>query len=237
MTSAPFIDTKYLDAIDAGLAHMYAAACMHKWDWLPAYAEKVQEAGGTCQQIQASVRHLIVFAGYGPCLAAAISLKKAKMIPEDFPGKVGGPPGNAFELVYGTVSDQVRKKVEDADPVLSEWIQRHLYGDVYSSPGISLRQKQLLTMVGLIHAGMMEQLFGHALAGLRFGCTLDQMEELIDIVSCVAKSVSLTDPSTQYSKANKMLYLAQSKFSRDAKSGDSSIVNQEPELVTLQDST
>ena len=160
-----------------------------------------------------------------------------QMIPEDFPGKVGGPPGNAFELVYGTVSDQVRKKVQDADPVLSEWIQRHLYGDVYSSPGISLRQKQLLTMVGLINAGMMEQLFGHALAvrqayilihlyfykyikayfsnsilicctqGLRFGCTLDQMKELIDIVSHVAKSASLSDSTTQYSKANKMLQL------------------------------
>ena len=60
MTRAPFIDTTYLDAIDAGLAHMYAAACLHKWDWLPAYAGKVLEAGGTCQQIQASVRHLIV---------------------------------------------------------------------------------------------------------------------------------------------------------------------------------
>ena len=60
MTRAPFIDTTYLDAIDAGLAHMYAAACLHEWDWLPAYAEKVLEAGGTCQQIQASVRHLIV---------------------------------------------------------------------------------------------------------------------------------------------------------------------------------
>ena len=40
----------------------------------------------------------------------------------------------------------------------------HLYGDIYSSPGISLRQKQLLMCAFLGEANMPEQLFGHLLA-------------------------------------------------------------------------
>jgi alkylhydroperoxidase/carboxymuconolactone decarboxylase family protein YurZ len=40
----------------------------------------------------------------------------------------------------------------------------HLYGDVYSSPGLSLRRKQLLMCAALSEANMHEQLFGHALA-------------------------------------------------------------------------
>lgn len=47
----------------------------------------------------------------------------------------------------------------------------HLYGDLYSSPGLDLRQKQLLTCAFLSEAHMPDQLFGHALAGLRCGGT------------------------------------------------------------------
>jgi hypothetical protein len=31
---------------------------------------------------------LVVFAGYGPCLAATLTLHKAKLLPEDTPAKV-----------------------------------------------------------------------------------------------------------------------------------------------------
>lgn len=40
-------------------------------------------------QLRGCVRHLVVFAGYGPCLAATLALHKAKLLPEDAPGKVG----------------------------------------------------------------------------------------------------------------------------------------------------
>lgn len=43
----------------------------------------------------------------------------------------------------------------------------HLYGDVYSSPGLDMRRKQLLACAFLAEAAMPDQLFGHALAGLR----------------------------------------------------------------------
>ena len=142
--------------------------------------------------------------------------------------QVHGPPGNAFELVYGGVTDRVRQNMHAADPALGEWIRwagnqggaapficwtygassrpaslvslaaaahagalltsaspsrirrhllppcrprcrLHLYGDLYSSPGLDLRQKQLLTCAFLAEAAMPDQLFGHSLAGLRWG--------------------------------------------------------------------
>lgn len=47
-----------------------------------------------------------------------------QLLPEDpLPGKAGGDPGNAFELVYTSVTDVVRSKMQAADPVLAEWIR------------------------------------------------------------------------------------------------------------------
>jgi hypothetical protein len=40
----------------------------------------------------------------------------------------------------------------------------HLYGDIYSSPGLGLAQKQVLMCAFLGEANMHEQLFGHLLA-------------------------------------------------------------------------
>lgn len=39
------------------------------------------------------------------------------------PGKVGGPPGNAFDLVYTVVADALREKMHNVDPVLTEYIR------------------------------------------------------------------------------------------------------------------
>ena len=40
----------------------------------------------------------------------------------------------------------------------------HLYGDIYSSPGLDMRQKQLLMCAFLGQANMPDELFGHAMA-------------------------------------------------------------------------
>lgn len=46
-----------------------------------------------------------------------------QLLARDTPGKVGGPPGDAFELVYAGATDAVRKKMHAVDPVLSEYIR------------------------------------------------------------------------------------------------------------------
>ena len=103
------------------------------------------------------------------------------MLPYDTPAKIGGPPGDAFELVYASVTDPVRAKVHSADPVLGEWIRLHLYGDIYSSPGLDMRRKQLIMCARLGQANMGEQLFGHAFAALRFGARAAELEEAVEL--------------------------------------------------------
>ena len=46
-----------------------------------------------------------------------------QLLSEEVPGKSGGAPGNAFELVYAKVTDAVRRAVHKVDPVLADWIR------------------------------------------------------------------------------------------------------------------
>ena len=109
--------------------------------------------------------------GYAPCLGATNILVDAGAFgpAPPPPGKVGGPPGHAFACVYGRAAPAVATRVHAADPVLAAWIAAHLYGDIYSSPGLPLATKQLLTVTGLADADMPTQLYGHAVAALRCG--------------------------------------------------------------------
>ena len=133
-------------------------------------AREYYARGASVAQLRGCVRHMVVFAGYGPCLAATLALHKARLLPEDTPAKVrhascssggvgwgwgrcppprrpqslsgavtspchaaalggchppqvSGPPGNAFELVYGGVTDRVRANMHAADAALGEWIR------------------------------------------------------------------------------------------------------------------
>ena len=225
---------------ELSLVHLYTAACLYQWDRLPSLAGQVHAHttpdGDPTARVQAAVRHMVVFCGYGPCLAAMTALKKVdntmlqRTIPYDTPGKVssfassGLPPvcreldhadgvpkrpatndtfqtnepcgnnaGNAFQLVYSSLSPKVRNTVYQADPVLENWIQNHLYGDVYSSPGLSMLSKQHLTIAGLVKSNMMDQLYGHALAALRFGGDPDVLKGIVDIVVWWQNKVNVTE--------------------------------------------
>lgn len=120
---------------------------------------------------------------------------QSQLLEVDTLGKIGGRPGNAFELVYRSTTDAVRRKMHAVDPTLCEWVRcakasgssttpatpegalvvkcgwfpavacrLHLYGDVYSSPGLRMAQKQILMVAFLAEADMHEQLFGHSIA-------------------------------------------------------------------------
>lgn len=207
-----------------------------------------------------AVRWTPCAAGYGPCLAATLTLHKSKLLPEDTPGKVsavapwhvllaaggaptggvcpgrsrchrldtrrtlsvaaalaasaggrpprqriragvwrgdrpcagqhagGGPGAAGVDQASGGAGQAcapacppallphrppLRAVASCAAPACCRCRppprRQHLYGDVYSSPGLGLRQKQLLTCAFLAEAAMPDQLFGHALAGLRWG--------------------------------------------------------------------
>ncbi|KAL0039278.1 hypothetical protein WJX79_001162 [Trebouxia sp. C0005] len=166
---------------DAALVQLFLAASLHLWDLLPKLCQDCFDAGCSIAEVRGCVRHLVVVAGYTSSLAAAKHLYNAQLLPEDVPGKSGGPPGNAFELVYISVTDAVRRAVRKVDPVLADWIRVHLYGDVYSSPGLDMKQKQLLMVAFLGQANMLEEMSGHALAGMRFGVSPEACRQALDL--------------------------------------------------------
>lgn len=189
---------------DAALVQLYAAGCALQWSALVPLARAYAALPGASEAaLRATTRHLITFAGYAPCLKATLTLHKAGAYrfgcggadgagggrsgadqatpaaapPSVPPGKTRGRPGDAFEAVYGPTTDRVRASMHDADPVVGEWMRVDLYGDVYSSPGISMRLKEIVACAFLAAADMPDQLLGHAVAALRFGATGDELRE------------------------------------------------------------
>ncbi|KAK9814833.1 hypothetical protein WJX72_012357 [[Myrmecia] bisecta] len=222
-----------LSAKDKGLVRLFVAACFHRWDILPELCRAAYRAGATVAEVRGTVRHLIICAGYASCLAATNHLHAAKLLEEDVPGKAGGPPGNAFQLVYTKVTDAVRQKLHTVDPVLAEYIRMHLYGDIYSSPEVELRQRQLFMCAFLAEANMHEELFGHMLAALRFGNDREACRDAVDIAF---ELKGPTASNTVYKAALIVEDQAYKKFRKDFPDGpppQPQVQNPDPQSVRL----
>mmetsp|Transcript_17255 Transcript_17255/g.37228 ORF Transcript_17255/g.37228 Transcript_17255/m.37228 type:complete len:261 (+) Transcript_17255:298-1080(+) len=214
-----------LSCKDAALVKLYMTACKYEWGALPDLARAATQLAASPSELSGTVRHLIIFSGYAPCLAATISLRQAGLLEEPVPGKVGGGPGNAFELVYGNIAPLVQDKLHEYDPVLAHYIREHAYGDVYSSPGLSLLQKQMLAVAFLAYACMPDQLYTHLVAVMRFGATHAQCSEALDMGLAAAgadagspgSSVSPDALQHKQSCAHRSLEKAYAKFTKDSR--------------------
>jgi len=71
--------------------------------------------------------------------------------------------------------------MHDADETLHDWMLLHAYGDVMSSPGLDLAQKELLMVSFLAVSDMPDQLFGHILAAVQNGNTVAAVRHAIEI--------------------------------------------------------
>eukprot|EP00884_Botryococcus_braunii_P017134 jgi/Botrbrau1/4103/Bobra.152_3s0051.1 len=167
---------------DENLIRLFLTASFHEWNKLPGLAQSCYDAGSTVAEVRGCIRHMCVLAGYAPALAAAKQLHGAGLLPEEVAGKAGGPPGDTFDLVYGpTVRDKIWASLYRVDAVIAEWIRTHTYGDVYSTPGLSLRQKQLITSAFLAEADMQLELFGHLLAAMTFGASVGACRRAVEV--------------------------------------------------------
>jgi hypothetical protein len=60
-------------------------------------ARTFRARGASMAQLRGCMRHLVVFTGYGPCLAATLALQKAGLLTEDTPAKVAALPSPTAE--------------------------------------------------------------------------------------------------------------------------------------------
>ena len=89
--------------------------------------------------------------------------------------------------IDGTAGERVIASLADICPGLGRYIVEFGFGDVYSRPGLSLRERELATIAALTVLGTaMPQLKVHIAAGLHVGLSRDEILEAIIQMSLYA---------------------------------------------------
>jgi 4-carboxymuconolactone decarboxylase len=76
-------------------------------------------------------------------------------------------------------STAAREKLRPVVPKLIELTENVLFGDVWERPGLSKRDRSLITVAALVALYRPEQLRGHLDRALSNGVTKDEISELI----------------------------------------------------------
>jgi len=89
--------------------------------------------------------------------------------------------------IDGTAGERVIAALADICPDLGRYVVEFGFGDVYSRPGLSLRERELATIAALTALGTATpQLKVHIAAGLHVGLTRDDILEAIIQMSLYA---------------------------------------------------
>jgi len=76
-------------------------------------------------------------------------------------------------------STAARDKVRTIAPKLVDLTEKVLFGDVWERPGLSKRDRSLITVATLVALNRSEQLRGHLERALLHGVTKDEIIELV----------------------------------------------------------
>jgi 4-carboxymuconolactone decarboxylase len=69
---------------------------------------------------------------------------------------------------------------------LGRLIVETAYGDVYSRPGLSLRERQIASVAALVATGRSSQLPVHLRSSLKAGLSVDELREVIIQIAVIA---------------------------------------------------
>lgn len=78
-----------------------------------------------------------------------------------------------------TPPSPARDKVRAVAPKLIDLTEKVLFGDVWERPGLSKRDRSLITVAALVALNRTEQLTGHLERALNNGVTKDEIGELV----------------------------------------------------------
>ena len=84
-----------------------------------------------------------------------------------------------FSRVYGAQSARVLRFLEALVPGMSGWILDNVYGRVYARPGLTLAEREVLTLVALNAHGHTKQLVGHLRGALRSGLSSKELRSIL----------------------------------------------------------
>ena len=72
-----------------------------------------------------------------------------------------------------------REAIRGTAPKLAEVADQVIYGEVWERPGLSKRDRSLITVATLVALGREKQLDGHLARALQNGVTKDEISEII----------------------------------------------------------
>jgi 4-carboxymuconolactone decarboxylase len=123
------------------------------------------------------------------CVVRALSASGRGVSIPDAIGLAGGPgfqwtqPLTKEDRMSKTPSSAARDRVRDTVPKLIEVTENVLFGDIWERPGLSKRDRSLITCAVLVATYRPEQLRGHLERALINGLTKDELSEMITHVA------------------------------------------------------
>lgn len=155
------------------------------------------DAGLTVSEAREILVQLYAYTGFPRSLNAlgelmkVIEARKARGI-QDAPGREPGraiPTGDAL-IAVGTANQTrisggpVKGPVFDFAPVINQYLQAHLFGDIFERDNLDWQSRELAT-VGALAAtpGVEPQLRSHVAASLRVGLTVSQLRQVIELLA------------------------------------------------------
>ena len=176
------------------IASFMAASEMPK---LNAALHQGLDAGLTISEAKEILVHLYAYVGFPRSLNAlgellkVVEARKQRGI-EDAPGREPSraiPTGDQL-LAVGTANQTkisgapVKNAVTDFAPAINQFLQTHLFGDIFERDNLDWQSRELAT-VGALAAtpGTEPQLRSHMAASMRTGLTAAQMRQLTEVLA------------------------------------------------------
>ena len=202
-TQAPYAMTNSQPTLDtlsdrqqaiALIASFTAASDMPR---LHAALNQGLDAGLTVSEAKEVLVQLYAYAGFPKSLNAlgallkVVEARKQRGI-QDAPGREPSraiPTGEAL-LAAGTANQTqisgapVKNAVTDFAPVINQFLQAHLFGDIFERDNLDWQSRELAT-VGALAAmpGVEAQLRSHMAASMRVGLTASQLRQLVQALA------------------------------------------------------
>ena len=75
--------------------------------------------------------------------------------------------------------DAAVSRTTDLTADFQDLITRYAWGEIWTRPGLDLRQRSCITLTALVALGRLEELEMHVAAALRNGLTVDEIKEVL----------------------------------------------------------
>lgn len=185
-----------LSARQQSIPLMAASMAASQMDKLNSALNQGLDAGITINEAKEILVQLYAYTGFPRSLNAlnelmkVVEARKQRGI-EDMEGKepVSPVPAGDELLRVGTANQTkisgapVEGPLFDFAPVINQFLQTHLFGDIFARDNLDWQSRELAT-VGALAAtpGVEAQLLSHILASMRVGLTASQLRQLAEVL-------------------------------------------------------